>query len=80
MIFNVDDMPDVLHNTCACITTHNTTQIYFSLKERQNQWKLEEEERLAKVPDPSIPPGHTLMPTDERLKTLKVLRERKFHQ
>lgn len=57
------------------LARHQKGEVPTYLKERQNQWKQEEEERLAKLPDPSIPPGHTLMPTDERLKTLKILRE-----
>lgn len=54
---------------------HQRGEVPIYLKERQNQWKQEEEERIASLPDPTIPPGHTLMSTDERLKTLKVLKE-----
>lgn len=43
------------------------------LKTRQERWKKEEETRLANIPDPSIPPGHSLMPDDERRKTLALL-------
>lgn len=43
------------------------------LKNRQEQWRKEEEIRIANLPDPSIPPGHTLMPRDERLQTLAAL-------
>ncbi|EDO36286.1 predicted protein [Nematostella vectensis] len=45
------------------------------LKTRQQQWKKEEETRIANIPDPSIPPGHTLMQRDERLKTLDALQK-----
>ncbi|XP_068706054.1 enkurin domain-containing protein 1-like [Montipora foliosa] len=45
------------------------------LKIRQEQWKQEEATRIANTPDPSIPPGHNLMPTDERLQTLDSLRK-----
>ena len=49
-----------------------------SLRDRQNEWSKAEKERIASIPDPSIPPGHTLMPAKERLKTLEVLRERMY--
>lgn len=45
------------------------------LKVRQEQWKQEESERIANMPDPSIPPGHTLMPQEERLQTLASLQK-----
>ena len=47
-----------------------------SLVARRRQWRKEEEERLARQPDPSIPPGHSLMPAEERRRTLEVLRQR----
>ena len=38
--------------------------------------KVEERERQrANAPDPSIPPGHTLMPTAERRKILDMLKD-----
>lgn len=43
------------------------------LKNRQEQWKQDEARRIANTPDPSIPPGHTLMPREERLQTLASL-------
>lgn len=43
------------------------------LKNRQEQWRKEEARRIANTPDPSIPPGHTLMPREERLQTLASL-------
>lgn len=45
------------------------------LKVRQEQWKEEEAIRIANIPDPSIPPGHTLMPREERLQTLASLQK-----
>lgn len=45
------------------------------LKERQKQWEEEERIRIANTPDPSIPPGHTLMPREERLQTLAGLQK-----
>ena len=44
-----------------------------SLLERQELWRRAEEERIASLPDPSIPPGHALMPKTERLSTLELL-------
>ena len=46
-----------------------------SLRKRQEQWRIDEEERIRNIPDPSIPPGHTLMPRDERLQTLELLKK-----
>lgn len=43
------------------------------LQNRREQWKKEEEERIANTPDASLPPGHKMMPEDERLQTLQVL-------
>lgn len=42
----------------------------FSLEERKKQWQKEEEERRRNAPDPTAPPGHTLMPESERQETL----------
>ena len=49
--------------------------IISSLRARQQQWKEEEAIRIANMPDPSVPPGHTLMPRDERLQTLASLQK-----
>lgn len=46
------------------------------LRKRQEQWRMDEEERIRNMPDPSIPPGHTLMPRDERLQTLELLKKK----
>jgi len=54
--------------------------IIFSLKVRQQQWKEEEAIRIANMPDPSVPPGHTLMPREERLQTLASLQKSKLHK
>lgn len=54
--------------------------ITFSLKVRQQQWKEEEAIRIANMPDPSVPPGHTLMPREERLQTLASLQKSKSHK
>lgn len=45
------------------------------LRQRQEEWRQEEEQRKAAEPDPSVPPGHTLMPAEERRKTLQLLSE-----
>jgi len=50
-------------------------QVPSYLKNRQSRWKKEEEERIANMPDPTIPTGHSLMPEAERLKTLEVLKK-----
>lgn len=46
------------------------------LRKRQEQWRIEEEDRIRNIPDPSIPAGHTLMPRDERLQTLELLKKK----
>ncbi|XP_028271135.1 enkurin domain-containing protein 1 [Parambassis ranga] len=45
------------------------------LKERKEQWRKEAEERRRNAPDPTAPPGHALMPENERQDTLKSLKE-----
>lgn len=47
------------------------------LQERQQQWKVAEKERIASLPDPTIPEGHSLMPEDDRLKTFNMLKKSK---
>ncbi|XP_078809369.1 enkurin domain-containing protein 1 isoform X1 [Oryzias latipes] len=47
----------------------------YSLEERKAQWRKEEEERKRNTPDPTIPPGHTLMQDSERQETLKSLKD-----
>ena len=56
---------------CLCLSL-------FSLVSRRQQWKKTEEERIANRPDPSIPPGHTLMSQQERRHTLGVLSQRQY--
>ncbi|XP_070545327.1 enkurin domain-containing protein 1-like isoform X2 [Ptychodera flava] len=46
------------------------------LRSRQKQWEKEEEERKRNIPDPDLPPGHTVMPERERRETLEVLRQK----
>ncbi|XP_028313126.1 enkurin domain-containing protein 1 [Gouania willdenowi] len=45
------------------------------IEERKEQWRKEAEERKRNTPDPTVPPGHTLMPESEREETLKSLKE-----
>lgn len=52
--------------------------VLHSLLDRQELWRRTEEERIASLPDPSIPPGHTLMPKTERLNTLELLETSKY--
>jgi len=47
------------------------------LEERKAQWAVEEDERRRNRPDPNCPPGMMLMPNEERLNTLEVLKENK---
>ncbi|XP_018417995.1 PREDICTED: enkurin domain-containing protein 1 [Nanorana parkeri] len=45
------------------------------LLDLKQQWLKEKEEMKKQVPDPSMPPGHTKMPEQERLETLSKLKE-----
>ncbi|XP_041065817.1 enkurin domain-containing protein 1 isoform X2 [Carcharodon carcharias] len=53
----------------------NKGQLPQYLIERRNQWRKEAEERRKNIPDPSMPPGHTRMPENERLETLNSLQQ-----
>ncbi|XP_067879480.1 enkurin domain-containing protein 1 isoform X2 [Heterodontus francisci] len=53
----------------------NKGQLPQYLIERRNQWQKEAEERQKNIPDPSMPPGHTRMPENERLETLSSLQQ-----
>ena len=44
------------------------------LEQRKSQWEEEKEEIRRRAPDPNCPPGMKLMPEEERLHTLEVLR------
>lgn len=44
------------------------------LQKRKTEWKQEEEERVASIPDPDMPEGHRLMGHEERTQTLGKLR------
>ena len=67
----------IVHNCqmllLACVLPNNSFFPFHSLRERQESWRRAEEERIASLPDPSIPPGHALMPKTERLNTLELL-------
>ncbi|KFQ54289.1 Enkurin domain-containing protein 1, partial [Nestor notabilis] len=45
------------------------------LLERKELWRREREERLRNLPDPNMPPGHTMMPEDQQLETLRSLKQ-----
>uniref|UniRef100_A0A670IKK5 Enkurin domain containing 1 n=1 Tax=Podarcis muralis TaxID=64176 RepID=A0A670IKK5_PODMU len=45
------------------------------LIERKDHWRKEAEERQRNMPDPSMPPGHTMMPESQRLETLNNLKQ-----
>ena len=73
MYFNNIEVPIYLSSLFFYLLT-----CVFSLIQRKEQWKREEEERQASMPDPSIPPGHILMPKHEQQQTLQLLRQRKY--
>ncbi|XP_069511272.1 enkurin domain-containing protein 1 [Ambystoma mexicanum] len=41
----------------------------------KDHWRKEVEERQKKIPDPAMPPGHTMMPEKERQETLNNLKQ-----
>ncbi|NWU89354.1 ENKD1 protein, partial [Upupa epops] len=45
------------------------------LLERKELWRRQTEERLRNLPDPDTPPGHTMMPENQRLETLGSLKQ-----
>ncbi|XP_054856819.1 enkurin domain-containing protein 1 isoform X2 [Eublepharis macularius] len=45
------------------------------LMERKDLWRREAEERRRNMPDPAMPPGHTLMPESQRVETLNNLKQ-----
>ncbi len=49
----------------------------FSLVSRKSEWQRQEAERIASIPDPDMPPGHKLMPTQEKRETLEKLKRSK---
>ncbi|XP_041363880.1 enkurin domain-containing protein 1-like [Gigantopelta aegis] len=56
--------------------SHEFGEVPKYLKCRKNQWKKEEEERIANTPDPAMPPGHKVMPNSEREDTLALLKQK----
>lgn len=55
---------------------YNATQkghVPHYLLERRDLWQREAEARKQSQPDPAMPPGHTLMPENQRLETLTKL-------
>lgn len=52
---------------------HKVGELPKYLQSRKEQWKKEEEERIANMPDVALPPGHKMMPEEERLQTLQIL-------
>lgn len=49
-----------------------------SLLERRDLWRQEAEARKHSQPDPTMPPGHTRMPENQRLETLSNLLQSKY--
>ncbi|NXF02894.1 ENKD1 protein, partial [Smithornis capensis] len=45
------------------------------LLERKELWRKQMEEQLRNLPDPDTPPGHTMMPEEQRLETLSNLKQ-----
>ena len=50
-------------------------QIAYSLNRRKEERSRAEQERIANIPDPEMPPGHRLLADTERRQTLDKLRQ-----
>jgi len=57
-------------------TKHKTGSVPKYLKTRQAEWRDAEAAALAAIPDPDCPPGHRLLPQEERLSRLEMRKER----
>lgn len=55
---------------------HKFGEVPKYLQSRKVQWKKDEEERIASIPDPEMPPGHRALPEVERRTTLGLLLKR----
>ncbi|GBM43040.1 hypothetical protein AVEN_234095-1, partial [Araneus ventricosus] len=54
---------------------HRLGQIPNYLTERKKQWELERERQLKLREEASIPKGYTLLPDEERIETLELLKK-----
>lgn len=60
-------------NQSALVSSTMGFLCIYSLLERRDRWRREAEARQHSQPDPAVPPGHTLMPENQRLETLNSL-------
>lgn len=65
-------------NLCKSNILYNFS-FFCSLTERKKQWELERERQLKLMEEANIPPGHILLPDDERIETLELLKKSKIH-
>lgn len=56
--------------------TYRKGEVPKYLMERKETWRKETEEKLASIPDPDMPPGHRMMPEQERRATLDEIRQK----
>ncbi|XP_030059519.1 enkurin domain-containing protein 1 [Microcaecilia unicolor] len=45
------------------------------IQDLKDHWRQEAEDRQKNMPDPAMPPGHTMMPENERQETLNTLKQ-----
>ena len=48
---------------------------FFSLQKRKEEWHMAEQRRISLLPDPLVPRGYTVMPENERVSTLGILKK-----
>eukprot|EP00117_Sycon_ciliatum_P011040 scpid106391/ scgid0926/ Uncharacterized protein C16orf48 homolog len=54
-------------------TFHRKGEVPDYLRRQQKKWQREEQEKIARRPDPNCPQGHVVMPEKERQETLLKL-------
>lgn len=58
------------------LNSHQFGAVPSYLRKRQDQWRNDEQERIANTPDPAMPPGHRQLPESERNQTLGLLKQK----
>jgi len=58
------------------LESHQFGEVPTYLRKRQDQWREDEEYRIANTPDPAMPPGHRQLPEQERTQTLGLLQKK----
>ncbi|ELU06523.1 hypothetical protein CAPTEDRAFT_166725 [Capitella teleta] len=68
-------LDDLKHKQSSAEVNYQRGKVPKYLESRKKQWKEEEAERIASIPDPEMPVGHRKMEDHERKDTLQKLRQ-----